>query len=35
MLGLEIQFPGFGKGIIDMRAFLGDPEGTFKTDKNG
>jgi hypothetical protein len=35
MLGLEIQFPGLGKGMIEVRALLSDPEGMFKTDKNG
>jgi hypothetical protein len=35
MLGLEIQFPGCGEGIIEGRAMLGDPEGMFKTDKDG
>jgi hypothetical protein len=35
MLGLEIQFPGLGKSMIEVRGLLDDPEGMFKTDKNG
>jgi len=35
MLGLEIEIPGLAKAIIRIGALLGNPEGMFKTDKDG
>jgi hypothetical protein len=35
MLGLNIEFPGHGEGSIGWKALLDNPEGMFKTDKDG
>jgi len=35
MLGLEIKFPGLAEAIMGTGALLGNPEGMFKTDKDG
>ena len=35
MLGLEINLPGLGEAIIGTGAMLFNPEGMFKTDKDG
>jgi len=35
MLVLEISVEGFSKGFGRTRALLSNPEGMFKTDKNG
>jgi hypothetical protein len=34
-LGLKIEFPGHGEGSFDFEALLDNPEGMFKTDKDG
>jgi hypothetical protein len=35
MLGVKINFPCFGEAIIGIAALLDNPEGMFKTDKDG
>jgi hypothetical protein len=35
MMGLEIKIPGFSEGISGIRALLENPEGMFKTNKDG
>jgi len=35
MLSLKIVFPGLDKAITGIGGLLGNPEGMFKTDKDG
>jgi hypothetical protein len=35
MLGLHIKLPGYDEGIFGIKALLANPEGMFKTNKDG
>jgi len=35
MLSLEINVPGLGEAMLGVRAFLDNPEGMFKANKDG
>lgn len=35
MLGPKINLPGLGEAMFGVRAFLDNPEGMFKTNKDG